>query len=397
MRAGRLPTLFLAAVLCAAAPGLPQAQDARAEVFQRLLNDPGNVDLMLEYAKLSVDSRDFEAAIGTLERLVDLDPAHQEARLELALAYFAIGVNDVAEYHLEIYRTRGDLTQAEAQAVDRYIDSVENRGSLLSYSGFAEAGVTVEKGEDEIGLSYGLGLKADVNLPGAGGTVWENLFILRGYSFPERSDDNQSFLLFRTGPSITVGESGQGPRLKPFAEVQRTVDEDEIDEGLSLSFGAEYSQPLDNGITIDIAAQHGETDRYGGAPDSSFTSGRVGGTLKVGSNSSLGFSVRYLNENFDTGGADRERIGVRLAARHNFAGSFLGMENWSVRSFARFDKEDYEFDRDDELVGLGITLRTYFRPDSFVSGSVRIFDRSSSIPIFDDRDTLFALEVGMEF
>ena len=378
-------------------PALPQGSTARTEVFQRLLNDPANVELMLEYAQLSVADRDFEAAIGTLERLVDLDPAHQEARLELALAYFAIGVNEVAEYHFEIYRTRGDLTTAEAQAVDRYIDSVENRGSRLSYSGFAEAGMTVERGEDGVGLSYGLGLKADLSLPGAGGTVWENLFIVRGYDFPERSEDNQSILLFRTGPAFPIGDSGQGPRLKPFAEIQRTVDSDEVDEGVSLSFGVEYSQPLENGITIDIAAQHGETDRYGGAPDSSFTSGRAGGTLKVGSNTSLGLSLRYLNEDFDLGGADRERIGVRLAARHNFDGSLLGMENWSVRGFARLDKEDYEFDRDDNLVGLGVSVRTYFRPDSFVSGSVRIFDRSSNIPIFDDRDTLFALEVGMEF
>ena len=366
-------------------------------MFQELLKDPANLDLMLRYARLSVAEEDYEAAIGTLERLVDSDPAAQEARFELALAYFALGATEVARYHLEIYRTRGDLTQAEVEAVDRFLAQATNRERSLSFSGFVEGGIVIEEGEEDVGLSYGLGLNANLSLPGRSAVDWQTSILLRGFTFPERSEDNQSIFLLRTGPLIPLGGTGQGPKLKPFLEVQRTVDDDDFDQGTSLSIGAEYRQPLDNGLTLDALAQYGTTDRSDETPDSSFVAGRIGGSFRISPKSSIGLSIRYLNEDFDTGGEDRERVGVRLAAGHAFDGELLGLENWSIRGFARYDQETYEFDREDELFGLGASVKTYFRPDSFVRASVSMFDRSSNLSALDDQDVRFAVEFGMEF
>ena len=65
---------FLSAPL--AAQDVSATRDA---VFQQMLADPSNREIMSEYARLSVQLRDFEAAAATLERLVDLDPANTPA------------------------------------------------------------------------------------------------------------------------------------------------------------------------------------------------------------------------------------------------------------------------------------------------------------------------------
>ncbi|MGP1358875.1 hypothetical protein, partial [Roseicyclus sp.] len=61
------------AIALALSPAPGVAQDAaisaeRAAVFARMLDAPSDRALMLQYARLSVRMRDYEAAVSTLER-----------------------------------------------------------------------------------------------------------------------------------------------------------------------------------------------------------------------------------------------------------------------------------------------------------------------------------------
>ena len=78
-----LALAFLSAPVWAQTEG-----SARDQLFEALLADPANEELMLEFARLSVNEGDYEAAASSLERLVDIAPDAQEARYELALGLF---------------------------------------------------------------------------------------------------------------------------------------------------------------------------------------------------------------------------------------------------------------------------------------------------------------------
>jgi hypothetical protein len=107
----RLAAALIAAALAAPALAQATAPEARRDaVFAQMLAAPADPVLMLEYARLSVRLRDFEAAASTLERLLDLQPDNAAARLELATAYFALGAYEVAEYHRPISSKRPPAT-----------------------------------------------------------------------------------------------------------------------------------------------------------------------------------------------------------------------------------------------------------------------------------------------
>ncbi len=352
---------------------------------------------MLEYARLSVAERDYESAVATLERLIDIAPDAQEARYELALAYFALGANEVARYHLEIYRTRGELTLAEQAAADAFIKGVGRRESPLSYSGFVEAGVVWRSDPDILGSAFDLGLKLDYKLGSARVPTWTTTLRMRAFLFPGDADENQGIFRVRTGPVISLDGTAFGARLQPYLEYQIIEDDDDDDSGRSLNLGLEYSQLLSSGVTLDAAVERGTIDRKNIAEDSDFNFFRLGATYRPVPDLSLGISARYLDENFEGIEDDRERYGIRLAARKGFDGTFLGMTDWSVRGFLRLEREEFESGRDDDIQGAGVSLTSYFRPNSYVRSSLSVFDRSSSIPAFDDQDTVFSLEAGMEF
>jgi predicted Zn-dependent protease len=144
-----------AAALLAASMVVPVAATAqsgsldsqRQAVFAQLIASPADRALMLAYARLSVQMRDFEAAAATLERFLDLDPGNTAARVELATAYFALGAYGVAQYHLAAAAASGGLTAEQAEQVARYRAETEARqaphqitgGSRLASPGRARA------------------------------------------------------------------------------------------------------------------------------------------------------------------------------------------------------------------------------------------------------------------
>ncbi|KKK63557.1 hypothetical protein LCGC14_2993080, partial [marine sediment metagenome] len=138
--------IFVAAALFSALSAVPVIAETSAErqtLFQAMLRDPADPDLMLQYARQAVKEQDFEAAVATLERLIDRDPASVEARSELAAAYFALGANEVALYHFKILQGSDALTPDQQRQMARYADEAQDRNAKSSFSGFAQAGFAV--------------------------------------------------------------------------------------------------------------------------------------------------------------------------------------------------------------------------------------------------------------
>src|SRR5205085_9486307 len=100
-----------AAVLAWLATAGPFAGTAAAEtaslqarkeaLFQQMLREPANLDVILAYAEVSAELGDNEAAVSAFERLLLFNPNLPRANLELGALYFRMGSFGMARTYFE--------------------------------------------------------------------------------------------------------------------------------------------------------------------------------------------------------------------------------------------------------------------------------------------------------
>jgi len=372
---------------------------SRDQVFQALLRDPSNISLMLQFARQSVEIEDYEAAISTLERLLDIDPTNQEARLELAQAYFALGQNEVANFHLNIYLERGQLHEAERQeaealnteAARRTEGGVTTRGRIV-------AGLATRSQEDDVGFRLQANLSLDADINDGPLLRWDTDISLRMLSFPDAPEDDILSFQVRTGPVLSLDNVAFGAQLRPYLDYGLFDTDDEEDAGEQFAFGLEYSNSLDAQWTIDGNLQYGHVFRSGAGFDSTYTSAQIGAQFRASQRTGFRATVLYLDEDEEDAGNDLTRWTGVLGFNHDVPSPFLGVgESWSISGFSRVDFDNYADGREDDVTGVGVSLMTNLSDTTFVTLGVRRFERDSTDPAFNEENTIISLDAGLEF
>ena len=140
----KLRAIAMAALAVAALPalvGTAKAQSASDQAFQAVLEDPGNLDKNVTYAKALIDEGDIEGAIAVLERLVLLFPDRAELHVTLGQLYQRIGSDAAAA---QAYSAALDATtttpqvKAQAEALRR---QALGKASNSHFSGSLFAGM----------------------------------------------------------------------------------------------------------------------------------------------------------------------------------------------------------------------------------------------------------------
>ncbi|MEM0909116.1 MAG: tetratricopeptide repeat protein, partial [Pseudomonadota bacterium] len=117
------------------------AIEARREaLFAAMLNDPTNLDLAFEYAQLSAQVGDVEAAISTLERMLIYAPNLPRLQLELGVLYYRIGAIDIARSYLEA-ASRENTPQVVQDRVDVFLAQIGRQDQRLVVSGSLHGGI----------------------------------------------------------------------------------------------------------------------------------------------------------------------------------------------------------------------------------------------------------------
>jgi hypothetical protein len=132
----------IAAVLTIA-PGAV-AQDARSE--QARLADvirlhPTDYDATYRYVLISSELRDYEAAIGALERLVAFNPRLARAQKELGVLYARLGAHETSVLHLRAALATGELDAAQTAQAEILLRDVERETEASRWSGRLQVGV----------------------------------------------------------------------------------------------------------------------------------------------------------------------------------------------------------------------------------------------------------------
>ena len=110
-------------------------------LFKQILLNPKNLDLSFRYAEVSTRMGDYEAAIGSLERMLFYSRDLPRVELELGLLYFRLGSYEMARSH---FAKAGDAPNAPAdvrQRVESFLKEIDKRISPNQYSVYGQIGV----------------------------------------------------------------------------------------------------------------------------------------------------------------------------------------------------------------------------------------------------------------
>lgn len=403
-------TLCLIAML--ALPQLAQAQgpapeSQRQAVFAQLLSAPDDRALMLQYARLSVQMRDFEAAAATLERFVDLDPDNAGARVELAIAYFALGAYDVAGYHLAAAGASGALTPEQAGQVADYRDEIAARDRESRFTGRIALGQarTVQAGEN--GTFGNLALRWRLDMGGANANDWVTELSYNSHVAGERSFNDLQTGRLRSGPEFRLTGDAYGPRLQPYVEMSR-VREDSAFTGFSgdydaVAFGLAYQNPHNAFLTSYADIQLGTaTSRETFGTDFDFRELALGVGYRPSRDTRLRTTIGWRHE--DYGGRTETRRHLRLEGLHSFRvggdSSAFFPRRWELRAHGQraMIEREFGFGFVEEITETtwGGGLRAFVADDVFVEARGSRFESENRFGTVRD-ETVYALQIGWEF
>lgn len=408
---GLRPAVLAAASVAAlglASPALSQTSGVEAQrqaVFQQLLAAPADRELMRQYAALSVQLRDFEAAAATLERLVDLEPANSQARLELAVAYFALGNYDLAEYHMAAAQASGALSADDLADVARYRAEAAERDQPSRFSGRVALGQAFTEEADEQGLFANAALEWRLDMGGANA---DDFLLELGYSAFQPGDDSfsdrQNFRL-RAGPEFRLSGDAYGPRLQPYLELQAFRDDEFVFGDFdSWALGLAYQNPINASWTVYSDLSYGEAtvlDEFG--EDFDFTEFEIGATWRPSRETRLRATLAMFWQEGEFG-TDRDGHSLRLAAQHAFDPGFVALpRRWLVGAFGEIEETEIDYSGFfGETVtenALGVWLRAFVTEEIFLETRATQINRETddTFSIFEEEETIFSVQIGWEF
>ncbi|MEM7743574.1 MAG: tetratricopeptide repeat protein [Pseudomonadota bacterium] len=256
-----------------AASGEDALRARQSALFDQLLAEPDNLDLMFDYALVSIQARDYEAAISTLERMLIYRQDLPRVRLELAVAYFNLGSYEVAKLYFEQVLANEATPETVQIRVDRYLDEIEDRSRRNDVRMIATAGITyatnatlgpdanqvlflgnletLSSGQQEAdtGLRVTLNLAHAYDLGQANNDTWRTELGYYGVQYFDTDQGDLNFLRVRTGPKLSLDPRTFGPKLRPYGEAQYLTSQN---RGLFAAFGGgvEFSDTLSPTVSV---------------------------------------------------------------------------------------------------------------------------------------------------
>ncbi|MEM0922866.1 MAG: tetratricopeptide repeat protein [Pseudomonadota bacterium] len=238
----------------------------QAQLFDELRRRPDDLDLMSEYARLSIQLEDYEAAISTLERMLIYRQDLPQVRRELGVAYFNIGSYEAARLYLSQVLDSEDLPPAVRANTEAYLAEIEQRtrinritqaqaGVGIVFSTNANFGpeqievgdvvgqVTQGGAEESFGVRVFGNLVHDYDLQGTNSDFWRTELAGLGIRYFSAEEGNLEFVRLRTGPQLSLDDADFGPKIRPYAAIGHLS---VADESLYLQggFGIELRNPI---------------------------------------------------------------------------------------------------------------------------------------------------------
>lgn len=248
----------------------------QAEQFQAMFEEPENLELMFNYALTSIELKDFEAAISTLDRILIFNPNLPRVRLELAASYFRIGSYPVARHYFVDVIEDPDAPQVVKDRAQEFLDVIDQRTRQNYVTGVISANsifttnanngpagreivfrdLLVElTGDDvtaqtDVGFSLGAQFTHVYDLDGVNEDSWRTNVALYSQRFASTESGAADVIVLRTGPQLSVDQDRYGLKARPFAEFDHVRSSNDA-LYTSLGGGFELSNTINSALTIN--------------------------------------------------------------------------------------------------------------------------------------------------
>lgn len=353
----------------------------QSALFDQMLAEPDNLDLMFEYALVSMQLEDYEGAISTFERMLIYRQDLSRVRLELAVAYFNLGSYEVAELYfdqvLEDPKTPDDV----AARIMRYKDAIDQRTAVSGFSLRASVGLTYATNatlgpedvirlfglpaqvvtggqEDDFGVRALLNVTHFYDLQRPTDDVWITDAGLFGLQYFDEEEGNVFFARVRTGPRLALDAETFGPKLRPYVEVSYLHGEDDP-VYFGYGGGLQYLDTLTDqwSLFADGGIFYRNFDVGDRADESTLVFQGLAGVAYV-PRRDIVLRASLLGE-VDDAEADYNsnvEFGLRLSAEHDYdSGIDFVDEKWTVSAYA--EARGRIFDEPEPLIDPNTTRR----------------------------------------
>lgn len=413
----------------AAAQTLPSdPRERQAVLFEALADDPANLELMFAYAVTSILAEDYEAAISTLERMLFYNPDLSRVKLELAVAYYRLGVYEVARVHFESV-LNDDPPQEVVDRVQPFLNEIEGRTAVHALSGSAEVGMVystnanlgppgrevqveffpggvgvLSEDEDEA-PDFGVRFRATgvhrYDLRQANDNAWITSVDYTGVHYAEEKDGDLDAFLVSTGPQLALDDEAFGRKARPNVGMAyvRSAGEALYLSGIGGLEVTETFTPLVSGFA-SASAEWREffngRDDFTGVYGAAF----VGASITPDRNQSYGVALLTRTDRTEAPFNRNNEFGFRVSANRSVDLSeltdfFLFERPWRFTVFGQgsvryFDEPDPAVDVDqkrrDQDVRFGGRVLAPLDSDIAMTADVSYFHRFSNIRNFELRN-----------
>ena len=393
------------------APAALENMRARQKaLFDELIDKPDDLDLMFEYAKVSIQLEDYEAAISTLERMLIYRQDLSRVRLELAVAYFNLGSYAASELYFNQVLEDPQTPDIVRQRINRYKEVIACRTRKSAISVLANVGITHSTNatlgpqdnevlllgnvanpvsgqkEADTGTRVLVNLSHVYDLQQEDDDVWRTDASFFGLRYFDTEEGNILFTRVRTGPRLSLDEKQFGPKARPYLEGQFLMSED---RPLFFGFGvgAEISDTLSPIISV-----YGDVGlRYRNYFDSAFSDEDAYTFYASGGLAYIPFRDLVIRGTgiFEIDEADGEQnsnieLGLRVSGEYQYDSGLDWVDRkWSVSGFAEVRHRIFE--QADPIIAPGITRRDV----DFRGGLSHVFSLQQGFGIQVDVDGLY--------
>lgn len=171
-----------------------QIQGRRDALFAVMLQRPDDLDAAFEYAALSVQVGDLEAAVSTLERMLIFAPGLPRLQLELGVLYYRLSAFETARSYFQAALSGPDVPPEVQAKVKQYLSGIDSAGETERYAGQIRAGIRYQSNANRsptgsVILLNGIPFILDVDSQGVGdGNVYLAGVFHASYELPSQGD-----------------------------------------------------------------------------------------------------------------------------------------------------------------------------------------------------------------
>ncbi len=421
--------------------GPAHAVDARTEQSQlaeHIRLHPTDYAATYRYVVISTQLRDYEAAIGALERLLMFNPGLARAEKDLGSLYARLGANELAEHHLRNALRSPDIDAAQRAQIETELFDVQKEKQPNRLSGQFSAGLRHQSNANFFPVP-GLFAVGGVAVPAAGQRADYNAYQLlkvthdlgfgaqRANTFESRATvyATQQFKLSEFDVGLISGTVG--PRYKIWQEVFPGFSVKPYATGAASSLGGEnylnaggggltVRVPLGPNLTLDPGfewrslhvnqgnqtLQSPENSSLSTLASGEVTTGYLGGTYRATDHIRLDWQAAYSRADAALASQSSSQFDIRAALRLDFAPPIANIpRRWSIAPYFRFTDlvfdepnpvVDPRFARHDKMWTGGVLFTAPITGQFGFVGNAEFMHNSSNLPNFRTRN--FSISVG---